>query len=277
MWRDGWMALCRLHPDAAAALSPAAMVPFADLTWELYDHRNDPAECHDLAVQHPAKLRELQDLWWAAAGRFDVLPIDTRPRSKRWPANPPLPVGADRDVTVFVGRGGPHERGVAPRVAGRSFRIEAEVNVVERGCSHGVLYALGGVHGGYCWYILDDEMRLEVAQSSVQTQSVGAAVELPVGAHVLAVDVSAAPDLTGHVRFSVDGATIGGGHVSALLRRVPIGCGRTYVGHAPAATVTGAFRPPFEFEGVLERLTVSAQPASPTGGPTEMAGEMREQ
>ena len=34
-----------------------------DKTWELYDLSSDPAECHDLADQHPDKLKELIDLW----------------------------------------------------------------------------------------------------------------------------------------------------------------------------------------------------------------------
>jgi hypothetical protein len=40
--------------------------------------REDISECHDLAEKYPEKLRRLVELWWAEAGKYNVLPLDDR-------------------------------------------------------------------------------------------------------------------------------------------------------------------------------------------------------
>lgn len=256
MWQDGWMAVCRLQPDGAGAHPPAKVPESLDeLRWELYDHRADPSECDDLADAQPAVLRALTDSWWAAAGRYQVLPVDIRSRAQRWPADPPPPAGSDPARATFHGPGGPYERGVAPRIAGRSFRMTADVVVGEEP-ARGVLYALGGAHGGYCWYLDGGEVRFEVALSSVQTQTVAAPAALTPGRHRLGVETVAGADLAGRVTLTLDGEAIGSGTVDRLLKRVPIGSGRTYIGRTVGAPVSGAFNPPFPFRGELRELVV---------------------
>ena len=41
-------------------------------------HEADPSECHDLAAHHPQKLNELVALWWAEAGKYRALPLESR-------------------------------------------------------------------------------------------------------------------------------------------------------------------------------------------------------
>jgi arylsulfatase len=277
LWHEGWMAICRLQPDAPGAYPHAPItVPFDDLPWELYNHQSDPTECVDLAATEPQRLRALIDTWWAAAGRYDVLPVDIRPRSERWPTNPPSPAGSAHGYTAFLGAGGPYERGVAPRIAGRSFDLVADIVVVTD--ATGALYALGGRHGGYCWYLTPDEMCFEVATSSVDSETVRSAVCLGAGAHRLEARVAVDASLRAVIEFLVDGARVGVGDVSSVLKRVPIGSGRTYVGRAPSGTVGAAFDPPFAFTGVLNRLTVTPRAVEAEPSPhQELVAEMREQ
>jgi arylsulfatase len=42
------------------------------VTWQLFDLSKDPSEQHDLAAQHPAKLKELADAWMAWAKQAGV-------------------------------------------------------------------------------------------------------------------------------------------------------------------------------------------------------------
>jgi arylsulfatase len=44
----------------------------APVTWQLFDLSKDPSEQHDLAAQHPTKLKELADAWMAWAKRAGV-------------------------------------------------------------------------------------------------------------------------------------------------------------------------------------------------------------
>ena len=46
--------------------------------WELYNIDEDFSQANDLAAQHPEKLRQLQDLWWVEAAKYNVLPLDWR-------------------------------------------------------------------------------------------------------------------------------------------------------------------------------------------------------
>ena len=36
----------------------------------------DPTQSNDLAAQMPEKLKQLQDLFYSEAGKYDVLPLD---------------------------------------------------------------------------------------------------------------------------------------------------------------------------------------------------------
>ena len=46
--------------------------------WELYNIDEDFSQANDLAQANPEKLRELQDLWWVEAAKYNVLPLDWR-------------------------------------------------------------------------------------------------------------------------------------------------------------------------------------------------------
>jgi len=49
------------------------LVASRDATWELYNLANDRAENHDLAAQHPEKVRELEQLWLGVTREFEEL------------------------------------------------------------------------------------------------------------------------------------------------------------------------------------------------------------
>ena len=71
IWHEGWKAVTT-HPTIAG------WSHFNDDTWELYHTDVDRSELHDLAEENPDKLRELQSLWFAEAGRNGAFPLDDR-------------------------------------------------------------------------------------------------------------------------------------------------------------------------------------------------------
>jgi len=273
IWQDGWMAVCRLHSDSAGVLPPRPM-SFDELPWELYDHRSDPTENVDLAASESDRLQAMVQQWWALAGRYDVLPVDDRRRGDRWPVDPPSPEGAEPGQTTFFGRGGPYEPSIGPRLAGRPFVIEAEIECVDDRPS-GVLYAFGGRHGGYCWYLDEGHVHLEAAPSSIVSETASAPLRLTSGRHTLAVALEKA---RGHVRFLLDGSVIGEEEIRGLGPQPQAGSRRTYIGHAPSGTPSGSFTPPYPFDGTIHRLTVVPGIASaPSTVREQLAAELREQ
>ena len=71
IWHEGWKAVTT-HPTIAG------WSHFNDDEWELYHTDVDRSELHDLAKENPDKLRELQNLWFAEAGRNGAFPLDDR-------------------------------------------------------------------------------------------------------------------------------------------------------------------------------------------------------
>ena len=80
LYHDGWKAVV-FHPPAMMAYdgTDAGRRSFDDDIWELYHVAEDFSECHDVAAEHPEKLAELQELWWAEAERHQVLPLNNQP------------------------------------------------------------------------------------------------------------------------------------------------------------------------------------------------------
>ena len=71
IWHDGWKAITT-HPTLSG------WAHFNDDEWELYHTDVDRSELHNLAADHPEKLREMVNLWYAEAGANDGFPLDDR-------------------------------------------------------------------------------------------------------------------------------------------------------------------------------------------------------
>src|SRR5271165_1580253 len=82
IWADGWTAVTWHKKDT----------DWEKDQWELYHNDKDFAQATDLAAKFPEKLKEMQDLWWVEAKKYDVLPLDDR-RYERL-SDPNRPVAA---------------------------------------------------------------------------------------------------------------------------------------------------------------------------------------
>ena len=69
--------------------------------WELYNVKEDPTEFTDLAAKMPDKLKEMQDLFYSEAKKYNVLPLDNTTLA-RW--NTPRPsLTAGQTVFTYSG------------------------------------------------------------------------------------------------------------------------------------------------------------------------------
>jgi arylsulfatase A-like enzyme len=74
IYHEGWWA--GTSPARAAwDVAKNIKVDFAIRDWELYHVANDFSQAKNLAAANPAKLKELQELFWAEARRNHILPI----------------------------------------------------------------------------------------------------------------------------------------------------------------------------------------------------------
>ena len=71
IWHQGWKAVAVHGPTSGLG-------NFDKDVWQLFHTDEDRAEAHDLAGEHPDKVEELVRVWFAEAGKYDVLPLDDR-------------------------------------------------------------------------------------------------------------------------------------------------------------------------------------------------------
>jgi len=238
---------------------PAA--PFSEDRWELYHVADDPSECDDLAASHPAKLRELQDLWWREAGRYGALPLHSqrafavgRPRA--------LP---ERERYVLRRGAAPVPEENAPNLKLRPHRIIARIELPDDG-TEGVVVAQGGRFGGYSLYVLDGRLHYTQNFAGIERTTVTSDRTLAQGRHVVGVDVE--PDGGAGVRahLLVDGAGAGAAEIarSTPLRYALAGEGLC-CGYDDGTPVSDRYESPFRFTGTIDEVVidVSGRPLDP--------------
>ncbi len=96
--------------------------------WELYNLDEDYSQAHNLAAQHPDKLKELVDLFDSEARRNQVYPLE--------PKSDPQPL-ITSGKTTFVYHAGLQRipSASAPRLAGRRHRITVDIEIPAAGAS----------------------------------------------------------------------------------------------------------------------------------------------
>jgi arylsulfatase len=190
-YRDGWHAVTLHH----------GLTPFSDEEWELYDLESDPTELHDLAAEHPEKLRELADAWEEAAWANRIYPLDEG-ASVKYVTRP------ERDLVyaepVRIPRGTPTlERWRSVQLIWfRGFTVTVELE--HRAGDEGVLVAHGDQGSGYVLYVLDGELVLAHNDGRGHMTTVTAG-PLPDGAREVTLTFTAPGSRTWDVAIAVDG------------------------------------------------------------------------
>jgi hypothetical protein len=99
--------------------------------WQLSNIAADPIDGHDLAAEHPEKLRELIDLWWVETEKYNVLPIHGTTTQRMLTARPRL--AKDRLQYAYYPGLSSVPPFKAPMVCNRPHSVTAEVEVPEGG------------------------------------------------------------------------------------------------------------------------------------------------
>ena len=129
IWHRGWKAVAVHGPTSGIG-------NFDQDQWQLFHTDEDRAEAHDLAEEHPDKLRELINVWFNEAGKYDVLPLDDRTPPEL--ANVPRPTeSAERTDYVYYPDTLEVPENSAVNVRSRSYRILADVEIEDAGRGRG--------------------------------------------------------------------------------------------------------------------------------------------
>ena len=269
IYKDGWWACARLD-KAPWEFSPAALAPFApgkwdpeQDRWELYYLPDDFTQAKDLAAENPEKLAELKELFWQEAERNRVLPL-LGSICVFFGILPPLPT-----VTryTFAGDVQNIQKGLVPRVAGRSYAIEAELEIPDGG-AEGVILANADFIGGFGLWV-DEEGKLNHTYSflGVETYKQTSTKPLPTG------------DVTVKMLFEADEPKPGsGGNVTLWANGEQIGEGRldktapmmltSYAGmdvsrdNGLVVDLDYEDKAPYPFTGTVKKVVFDLKPAT---------------
>ncbi|WNZ11704.1 arylsulfatase [Streptomyces sp. 11x1] len=203
IYHDGWMAVTR-HGI------PWEMVPdkgrrFADDVWELYDLGTDWSQAHDLAAEHPQKLRRLQDLFLIEAAKYQVFPLDDRVTERENPAVAGrIDLLGDRTSVTYRAGMRRFTEETTLNVKNRSHSITADVELPET-AAEGVIIAQGGRFGGWSLYFTEGRPAYAYNYFGMSLYTVRGGEPLAPGRHEI------------RLRFDYDGGGLGKGGTAVLL------------------------------------------------------------
>jgi arylsulfatase A-like enzyme len=263
IYNDGWVAATTppILPWEVGGNPPA----IDDYKWELYNVDQDFSEANDLAAKEPKKLRQLQDLFWAEAGKYNVLPLDNS-KIERFDGNlrPSLTKGRS-EFTYYPGMTRIPE-GSAPDLKNKSYRITADVDVPAGG-AEGVLMTQGGRFNGLGLYILKGKPVFYYNLVGVQRTSVSSQNALTLGKHT--IELSFKYDGGGIGKGGLATLTVDGNKVAEqkLAATIPfrVSADETFdVGEDTGTPVSEDYHVPFRFTGTLNKLVVNIGEATLT-------------
>ena len=225
--------------------------PFDMKEWELYHLDEDFSECHDLALEKPEKLRELVDLWWVEAGRYDVLPLDDRNvelfgSSRLNPGS----IHANRHYVYYP----PISHipiDASPGFGNRTWIIDAEIQR-DKDTDNGVLLALGTMNGGLTFYIKDSYLVFDF-NMFMDHHVVRSNITVPTGESTVRV-YFVRERKKGTITLSINRKECGSIPIPYLLN-ILSSTGMD-IGKDSLSPVTDDYEGPFEFSGIIHRVVV---------------------
>jgi arylsulfatase A-like enzyme len=155
IYHDGWVAATTpvtLPWELSHATPPDVISGY---TWELYHVDEDPTEFNDLAARMPEKLKELQDIFYVEARKYDVLPLDNSTLERFLTPRPSATAG--RSQFTYSGELSGVPASAAPNILAKDFTIEAQVDIPEGG-AEGMIVTEGGRFGGYGLFLSKGEL-----------------------------------------------------------------------------------------------------------------------
>ena len=278
IYHDGWVAATTpvTLPWELDTKPPPDVI--TGYKWELYNVADDDTQANDLAAKMPEKLKELQDVFYAEARKYDVLPLDNSTLKRFTTQRPSLTAG--RTTFTYSGELAGTPASAAPNILDKSYTITAEVEIPEGG-AEGMIATEGGRFGGYGLFLSKGE--LGIGRGKVVflynlldlKRTVWEGPELGAGKHKIVFDFKFdGPGLGkgGTGILSVDGKEVAR---NSMENTTPIMFPEDEdfdVGldtRTPVAMVEYRYDCPFKFTGKIDKLTFDLGPAQLTAAEQE--------
>ncbi len=223
------------------------------------DHGGDlgPRQLYDLAAKNPKKLAEMKALFDEEAQKYHVYPLDDR-GTARLLVPKPAPGGSDpnrKHFTYYAGAVRLAET-AAPNTKNKSHTIAAEIVMPISG-GEGVIVAEGGSSAGFALYVQGGKLVYEYNWFDEDRYIITSSEPVPAGKSAVRFE------------FAYDGGEGKGGKGTIFINGKKVGEGRiektvparfgidTFgVGMDTGSPVSNTYKPPFAFNGKIEKVEI---------------------
>ena len=255
VYHDGWIACTTPVGAPWDPLAPQADV-ITGYHWELYHVTEDFSQSNDLAATMPAKLKDLQLLFYTEAARYNVLPIDNSRIERIDPAIRPSLTRGRKVFTYYDGMTRIPE-GASPDIKNKSWSITADVDVPAN--SNGMIVTNGGLFGGWALYLMKGKPVFHYNFVDLVHYDVSG-TELTPGKHKITVDFAydgGGIGKGGLATILVDGKSVGKSHLDKTTPyRITLDESLD-VGEDTGTPVNLAYEVPFKFTGKIEKVQIT--------------------
>ncbi len=269
IYHNGWRAVCPYPGQSFSEASVPLGAPIDEKKlreldaagWELYHVDEDYSETKNLAQTNKDKLIEMIAMWYVEAGKYNVLPIDSRLTLRLLDERPQLT--RDRQKYTYYPGTSPVPETVAVKVLNRAHAISAHVEI-PKGGAEGVLVSHGGNSGGYSLFVKDNKLHYAHNYLGVQEFIVSSKGNVPEGAVELRFEFepTGKPDLMkgkgapGRVQLYINGKPDGQSDLPVTIPLVisiteGLECGRD-----SCSRVSSQYVSPFAFTGTIHDVIV---------------------
>lgn len=249
LWASGWKAVVEQPQN-----TPMTDEMLATQKWELYHVAEDFSEFENLADKHPEKLQELIEQWWVEAGKYNVLPLDSRMVARMGERKPSTMPTTTR-YTYYAG-GAPQFEYTAANLRDRSHTISAEVTIPASG-AEGVLLAHGSWFAGYSLYVKDHRLVYVHNWLGMAEYRIVSKEAIVPGRLTLGFVFSRTGDHKGIGRLYFDDRLVGEGELPRMVPSVIETSGEGLCcGYDSGLPVTDDYSAPFRFTGAIKRVIV---------------------
>ena len=277
LYHDGWRAVCPWPGTSftesgrqfGAPIDYNQLIELDAKGWELYNVEVDPAETHNVADKERARLIAMIGMWYVEAGKYDVLPIDSRGTMRFTDPRPQI-AEARQHYVYYPGTQ------VVPSFAGpRLTNVPHSVSVdatVPKGGAEGVLLAVGGVDGGFSFYVQNGKLTYGYNYVAAARFKVQSDKPVPEGEHVFSFeftptgqpDVAKGKGVAASIKLFVDGEAVGAGELPVTIPLLMGLAGGVSLGHNAGSPVMPDYESPFAFTGSIRKVLIDV-----TGEPLE--------
>lgn len=253
IYHDGWVAATTPIEMPWQSSQPGT---FPD-NWELYHVDEDFSQARDLAAEHPERVTELVDLFWAEAEANRVLPVIAGRTARLGPPQP-NPVTKQSTFRYLPGTAR-IPMGSAPDITNRSFTITSAFRVADSSVD-GILLAHGNRFGGHSLYLTAGLVTYHYNLVNQERTTLKAPTPVALGDHQVQVRfVRDTDDLGsgGLLTLWVDEEVVAETHLKRTASRRVNYTGSLTIGRASGSPVSEEYQSPFPFTGELEHVTLS--------------------